>query len=172
MKLWTENQYDTFFRFQRILCKKESEEVCELIWRNFDSFAKLYLIQKACFKSSFYNRGVLYSLPIQKDLDLVFRSTPSPEKFFKKQFLPSSYSEKMRWGDEVVSRSLFVQNLLTKFFLLQYDINWQNIINTMCLLPKLFSKMYFLFYVQIIDNVRKFEYIILKFDFLANGKSF
>ena len=32
------------FNFQRILSKKESEEVCMLIWTNFDSFAVTYLI--------------------------------------------------------------------------------------------------------------------------------
>ena len=26
-------------KFQRILCKKKPEEICKLIWRNFDSFA-------------------------------------------------------------------------------------------------------------------------------------
>ena len=32
------------FNFQRILCKKESEEACVPYWRNFDSFADTYLI--------------------------------------------------------------------------------------------------------------------------------
>ena len=32
------------FNFQGILCKKEAEEVCVLIWTNFDSFANTYLI--------------------------------------------------------------------------------------------------------------------------------
>ena len=32
------------FNFQRIFCKKEPEEVCVLIWTNFDSFANTYLI--------------------------------------------------------------------------------------------------------------------------------
>ena len=32
------------FNFQRILCKKESEEVCMLILTNFDSFATPYVI--------------------------------------------------------------------------------------------------------------------------------
>ena len=32
------------FDFQRILCKKDSEEVSTLIWTNFDSFAITYLI--------------------------------------------------------------------------------------------------------------------------------
>ena len=30
------------FNFQRILRKMESEEVCELIWTDCDSFAKTY----------------------------------------------------------------------------------------------------------------------------------
>ena len=34
---------DFFFYFQRILCKKGSEEVCVLIWTNFYSFANTYL---------------------------------------------------------------------------------------------------------------------------------
>ena len=45
------------FDFQRILCKKESEEVCMVIWTIFDSFAIPYLIKTACFKNSFANRG-------------------------------------------------------------------------------------------------------------------
>ena len=32
------------FGFQGVLCKKESEEVTELIWTNFGSFANTYLI--------------------------------------------------------------------------------------------------------------------------------
>ena len=31
--------FQSLFNFQRILCKKESEEVSMLIWTNFDSFA-------------------------------------------------------------------------------------------------------------------------------------
>ena len=30
------------FNFPRVLCKKESEEVCDLIKINFDSFANIY----------------------------------------------------------------------------------------------------------------------------------
>ena len=40
----------------------------------------------------------------------------------------------------------FSNIFLIKFFLLYYDINWSNFINRMCLLLKLFSKMYFFFY--------------------------
>ena len=32
------------FNFQRILCKKEFEEIGKLVWANFDSFAITYLI--------------------------------------------------------------------------------------------------------------------------------
>ena len=42
-----------------------------------------------------------------------------------------------------------------KLFLLEYDINWPNFINRLSLLPKLFSKMYFLFYAQAFDDVMK-----------------
>ena len=34
----------TLFNFQRILSKKESKEVCVLIWTSFNSFAITYLI--------------------------------------------------------------------------------------------------------------------------------
>ena len=39
-----ETSSKTLFNFQKILCKKESEELCVLIWTNFDSFANTYLI--------------------------------------------------------------------------------------------------------------------------------
>ena len=32
------------FNFQKIFCKKESEEACMIIWANFDSFAFTHLI--------------------------------------------------------------------------------------------------------------------------------
>ena len=44
-----------------------------------------------------------------------------------------------------------------KFFLLEYDINWPNFVNRPCLLPKLVSKMYFLFYAEAFDDVMKLE---------------
>ena len=47
--MWPENQ--ALFNFQRILSKKESEEVSVLIWETFDSFASKYLIKVACFKN-------------------------------------------------------------------------------------------------------------------------
>ena len=37
------------FNFQRIFCKKESEEVCRPIWTSFDSFTITY--QAACFRN-------------------------------------------------------------------------------------------------------------------------
>ena len=42
--MWPEHEFQTLFNFQRILCKKESEEVSMPIWTNFDSFAIEYLI--------------------------------------------------------------------------------------------------------------------------------
>ena len=36
-------------------------------------------------------------------------------------------------------------------------MTWPNFINRLCLLPKLFSEMYFLFYAQAFDDVMKFE---------------
>ena len=49
--MWPENWCQALFNFQRILCKKESEEASVLIWKNFDSFANKYLIKVACFKN-------------------------------------------------------------------------------------------------------------------------
>ena len=42
--MWPRNKFQALFNFQRIPCKKDSEEVCVLIWTNFDSFAHTYLI--------------------------------------------------------------------------------------------------------------------------------
>ena len=39
-----DNYFYVLFNFQRILCKKEPEEVCLLIWTSFDSFVNTYLI--------------------------------------------------------------------------------------------------------------------------------
>ena len=44
-----------------------------------------------------------------------------------------------------------------KLFCLEYDINWPNFIDRLCLLPKFLSKMYFLFYTQTFDEATKFE---------------
>ena len=62
-------------------------------------------------------------------------------------------------GLELVFRPHFLQNFLMKLFLLEYDINWPNYINRPCLLPKLFSKIYFWFYAQAFDDVIKFEHL-------------
>ena len=43
------------------------------------------------------------------------------------------------------STAVFVE-FFAAIISLEYDINWPNFINRLCLLPKLFSKMYFLFY--------------------------
>ena len=42
--MWPRNWFQALFNFQRILCKKESKEVCILIWTDFDSFAITYII--------------------------------------------------------------------------------------------------------------------------------
>ena len=49
--MWPENKFQAPVNFQRILCKKESEEVCMPIWTNVDSFAITYLIYVARFKN-------------------------------------------------------------------------------------------------------------------------
>ena len=41
-KCGLETCFRPFFSFQGILCKKESEVVCMLTWKDFDSFAITY----------------------------------------------------------------------------------------------------------------------------------
>ena len=76
--------FDKTFSFQRILCKKESEEVCKLIWINFDSFPITYLatannvilknVNSLLQKYHFPVEIMCNSLQTQKSLRLVFRS--------------------------------------------------------------------------------------------------
>ena len=47
---------------------------------------------------------------------------------------------------------------------------WDMQTDRLCLLPKLFSKMYFLLYAKAFDDIMKFEY--LKLGFLKNKRSF
>ena len=72
---------------------------------------------------------------------------------------------------ELVYRPQFLQNLLIKISLLKYYINWPNIITRLYLFPKLFRKMHFLFHAEVFD-VRKFQFKILKFNYLKMEKSF
>ena len=58
------------FDFQRILCKKESEEVCMVIWTIFDSFAIPYLIKQLVSKIHLRIEVVLNSLQTHKELEL------------------------------------------------------------------------------------------------------
>ena len=49
LKLFVKKFYEfpivpDLFNFQRILCKKESDEASMLIWTNFDSFVITYVI--------------------------------------------------------------------------------------------------------------------------------
>ena len=60
------------YNFQRILCKKESEEVSVLIWTNFGSFAKKYNKSILLQKFHFPIEVVLNSLQTRKGLELVF----------------------------------------------------------------------------------------------------
>ena len=38
-------------------------------------------------------------------------------------------------------------------------LNWSNFINRLCLLPMLFSKIYFLLYAWAFDDIMKFAYL-------------
>ena len=49
--MWVGNYFQAPFNFQRILCKKEFEEVNMVIWTNFDSFTITYLIRVDCFRN-------------------------------------------------------------------------------------------------------------------------
>ena len=141
--MWPGNYFNTLFQFQGMLCKKESEEVCVLIWTNFDSFAKIYRIQKACCGKLILQQRCALFLTNTKGPGSSFQSNfqiSYPEQFFKNSFFCLPLIVERCAGDEVVFRWLFLQNFLIKFFLLQNDINWQNFINIMCLLPKLFSR--------------------------------
>ena len=53
--------------------KKQSQEVCVLIWTNFDSFANTYLILLTCFKSFIFLEVVHIFEQTEKGLKLVFR---------------------------------------------------------------------------------------------------
>ena len=51
-----ETCFRPFFSFQGILCKKESEVVCMLTWKDFDSFAITYPVEVACFKNFIFRK--------------------------------------------------------------------------------------------------------------------
>ena len=79
--MWPRNQFQALFNFQRILCKKESEEVCMLIWTNSNSFANKQLASKI----SFYNRGCASFVANTKELGISFQVAVVIE-FFDKIF--------------------------------------------------------------------------------------
>ena len=75
------------------------------------------------------------------------------------RFLFTENSLKIKKGLELVSRPYFSHNFFIKNLILQYYINWPNIITRLCLLPKLFSKMCFMFHAWAFDDVMTFEYL-------------
>ena len=68
-------------------------------------------------------------------------------------------SLKIKNGLELLSWPNFSYNFLIKFFLLYYYIHWPNFIARLCLLPKLFSKMCFMFHALAFDDAMTFEYL-------------
>ena len=69
-------------------------------------------------------------------------------RLLQKFHLPVEFvlnSLETRKGLGLVFRLQFLQNILMKLFLLEYDIKWSNFINRLYLLPKLFSEIYFCF---------------------------
>ena len=49
--MWPGHYLQALFNFQGIVSKKESQEACVQIRRNFDSFPNVYLIYISCSKS-------------------------------------------------------------------------------------------------------------------------
>ena len=81
-------------------------------------------------------------------------------RLFQKFYFPIEFvlkSLQTQKSLELVFRPQLLQNFRMKLFILECDITWPNFINRLCLLPKLFNKMYFLFYAQAFDDVMKFE---------------
>ena len=64
--MWPENQFQAIFNFQRILCKKKSEQVCMMIYI-------ITYLSSLLQKCHLLIQLVLNSLQTQKDLELVFR---------------------------------------------------------------------------------------------------
>ena len=73
--------------------------------------------------------------------------------FFRQDFV------KIKNDLELVFRPYFSDIFLIKTSFLFYYINWPNFITRLCLVPKLFSKMYFVFHAQTFDDIMKFEYL-------------
>ena len=69
-------------------------------------------------------------------------------------------SLKIKKGLELVFRSHFLYNFLIKIFLSQCYINI-NFITRLCLLPKFFSEICFVFHAWEFDDVMTFEYLKL-----------
>ena len=67
-------------------------------------------------------------------------STLTSPDFFSEESL------KIKKGLELVSRPNFSESFLIKNFLLEYCINWPNLITRLFLLLKLFSKLCFVFH--------------------------
>ena len=75
------------------------------------------------------------------------------------RFLFTEHSLKTKKVLELVFRPHFSYIFLMNFFLLQCYINWPNFITRLCLLPKLFSKMCFVFDSWAFDDTMTFEYL-------------
>ena len=76
------------------------------------------------------------------------------------QSIFTEYSLEIKKGLELMSRPHF-SYFLIKIFLLWCYINWPNFMTRLCLLPKLFRKMSFVFHAQAsaFDDAMIFEYL-------------
>ena len=66
---------------------------------------------------------------------------------------------KIKKDPELVSRSHFPLNFLTKIYLQHFYTNWPNFVTRLRLVPKRFSKMCFVFDAQAFDDVMTYEYL-------------
>ena len=60
---------------------------------------------------------------------------------------------------KLVSRPQYSQNFSIKNFILKLYINWPNFTTRLCLLPKFFYKMCFVFHAYAFEDVMTFEYL-------------
>ena len=105
--------------------------------------------QNLFWKIKTFEASYLYQLCIK-----TIKMCPN-QQTHRLRFLFIESSLKIKKGLELVSWPYFSQNFLIQNFLLCY-INWPNFILSLCLLPKLFSKM---FHVLAFDDIMTFEYL-------------
>ena len=130
-------------KFHKNCDLKNSRPIC--VYKEFSATS----IGNGIFEASY-----LYQIYISK----IIKTCPNHHTDFLRFLFTEDYL-KIKIGLELVSRPHFSQNLFIKKFLLKYYINQPNFITRLCLLPKLISKMCFVFHAQAFDDVMAFEYL-------------